>query len=142
MVDEVTDGNFENLVIGSAATFFLLFTSPWCTTCSIFRWVTRSWSTAKPQGRWSRTTSCRASTSPWCSTCKKISPFLHTLSQRYPHIGFGRIDISTSPIVPSEHEVLSIPSLIVFRDGTELTRLTGHLAEEKLEQEAAKCSPS
>ena len=106
MVAEVTDGNFENLVIGSAATFFLLFTSPWCTTC------------------------------------KKISPFLHTLSQRYPHIGFGRIDISTSPIVPSEHEVLSIPSLIVFRDGKEVSRLTGHLDEEKLEQEAAKFSPS
>jgi len=42
--------------------------------------------------------------------------------------------------VPSEHEVLSIPSLIVFRDGKEVSRLTGHLDEEKLEQEAAKFS--
>ena len=106
MVAEVTDGNFETLVIDSAGPFFLLFTSP------------------------------------WCSTCQKISPFLHPLSQRYPQIGFGRIDISTSPVVPSEHEVLSIPSLIVFRDGKEASRLTGHLDEEKLEQEAAKFSPS
>jgi thioredoxin-like negative regulator of GroEL len=104
VVAEVTDGNFETLVMGSAEPFFLLFTSPWCTTC------------------------------------KRISPFLPTLSQRYPRLGFGRIDISTSPVVPSEHEVLSIPSLIVFMDGKEVSRLTGHLDEEKLEQEAAKFS--
>ena len=56
-------------------------------------------------------------TSPFCATCKKLSPVLETLSESYPHIGFGRIDISTNLVVPSQYDVLSIPSLLVFRKG-------------------------
>ena len=104
MVARITDANFEKIVAESAAPFFLLFTSPWCTTC------------------------------------KKISPVLDMLSQRYPQIGFGRIDISANLVVPSEHDVLSIPSLLVFRDGKELARFTGGLDEKKLRKEAEKYS--
>jgi thioredoxin-like negative regulator of GroEL len=100
VVAEITDANFENLVTESAAPFFLLFTSP------------------------------------WCSTCKKLSPVLDTVSQSYPHTGFGRIDISTNLIVPSQYDVLSIPSLLVFREGKELARFSGQLDEEKLRKAA------
>jgi thioredoxin 1 len=102
VVAQITDANFENLVTESAAPFFLLFTSPWCTTC------------------------------------KMISPVLEMISESYPHMGFGRIDISTNLVVPSQYDVLSIPSLLVFRDGKELARLTGQLDEEKLRKEAEK----
>ena len=77
-------------------------------------------------------------TSPWCSTCKKLSPVLDTLCQSYPHMGFGRIDISTNLIVPSQYDVLSIPSLVVFKYGKELARFTGQLDEEKLRKAAEK----
>jgi len=60
------------------------------------------------------------------------------ISESYPHMGFGRIDISTNLVVPSQYDVLSIPSLLVFRDGKELARLTGQLDEEKLRKEAEK----
>ena len=102
VVAHITDANFEKIVTESAEVFFLLFASPWCTTC------------------------------------KKISPVLDMLSPKYPQIGFGRIDISTNLVVPSEYDVLSIPSLLVFRDGKELARLTGNLDEEKLRKEAEK----
>jgi len=78
--------------------------------------------------------------SPWCVTCKKISPYLVMLSRSYPQIRFGKLDISTNTVIPSEYGVLSIPSLVVFSDGKELTRLTGHLDESKLGKEAAKFS--
>ena len=102
VVASITDANFEKIVAESAAPFFLLFVSPWCTTC------------------------------------KQLSPVLYILSQSYPQIGFGRIDISANLVVPSEHDVLSIPSLLVFRDGKELARFTGNLSEEKLRKEAEK----
>jgi len=77
-------------------------------------------------------------TSPWCATCKKLSPVLETLSESYAHMGFGRIDISTNLVVPSQYDVLSIPSLLVFREGKELARFTGQLDEERLRQEAER----
>ena len=104
MIAEITDGNFEEMVIDSGAPFLLLFRSPGCVTC------------------------------------KKISPCLDMLSQGYPQIRFGRIEISTNAVVPSGYDVFSIPSLVVFRDGVELTRLTGQLDEAKLGKEAAKFS--
>ena len=104
MIAEITDGNFEEMVIDSSAPFFLLFGSPGCVTC------------------------------------KKISPYLSMLSENYPHIKFGKLDISTNAVIPSEYDILSIPSLVVFSDGKELTRLTGHLDEAKLGKEAAKFS--
>jgi thioredoxin-like negative regulator of GroEL len=75
-------------------------------------------------------------TSPWCATCKKLSPVLEMLSQSHPQIGFGRIDISSNLVVPSEYDVLSIPSLLVFREGKELARFSGQLDEEKLRKAA------
>jgi thioredoxin 1 len=104
VIAEITDGNFEEMVIDSGAPFLLLFRSPGCVTC------------------------------------KKISPYLDMLSQSYPKIRFGRLDISTNAVIPSEYDILSIPSLVVFSDGKELTRLTGHLDESKLGKEAAKFS--
>jgi thioredoxin 1 len=77
-------------------------------------------------------------TSRCCATCKKLSPVLETLSQNYRHIGFGRIDISTNLVVPSQYDVLSIPSLLIFREGKELARFTGQLDEKKLRREAEK----
>jgi len=76
--------------------------------------------------------------SPWCHTCKRIFPVLDMLSKSYPQIGFGRIDISTNLVVPSQYDILSIPSLLVFKDGTELDRFTGQLDEEKLRKEVEK----
>ena len=104
VVVRITDANFEKIVAESAIPFFLLFTSPWCTTC------------------------------------KQISPVLEVLSHNYPQIGFGRIDISANLVVPSKHDVLSIPSLLVFRDGKELARFTGGLDEKKLRREVEKYS--
>jgi len=102
VVAEITDANFESLVTESAEPYFLLFTSP------------------------------------WCSTCRKLYPVLETLSHSYRHLGFGRIDISANLVVPSQYDVLSIPSLLVFREGKELARFTGHLDEERLRREAEK----
>lgn len=76
--------------------------------------------------------------SPWCHTCKKIIPVLDMLSKSYPQIGFGRIDISTNLLIPSQYDILSIPSLLVFNDGRELDRFNRQLDEEKLRKEVEK----
>jgi len=76
--------------------------------------------------------------SPWCAACKRIISFLDIVSQRHPTVGFGRIDISTNLVVPSEYNVLSIPSLVIYRGGKEVVRLDSQLDEEQINQAAAK----
>jgi thioredoxin 1 len=63
---------------------------------------------------------------PWCGPCRMIEPALHHLEQEYD----GRVDVLK--INSDEHfelvqalNVSGVPTLLVFRDGQEITRLTG-----------------
>ncbi|MBN2298172.1 MAG: thioredoxin family protein [Deltaproteobacteria bacterium] len=73
--------------------------------------------------------------SPWCAACRKVHSHLDTLEQLYTAVSFGTIDISTSPSTPAELQVLSIPTVIFFRHGKELNRLSGNISEADLRKE-------
>lgn len=73
-------------------------------------------------------------TSPWCSGCKKVEPFLETLSETYPHIIFGELDISENPATPSRMGVLSLPTVVAFKSGAEFERISGEPTRHELER--------
>lgn len=73
-------------------------------------------------------------TSPWCSGCKKVEPFMEHLSVIYSEITFGNMDISKNSKTPSKMGVLSLPTVIAFKDGTELERIAGEPTKHELER--------
>jgi len=74
-------------------------------------------------------------TSPWCTVCKKVSSYLDALSESLDHVRFGEVDISTSPKISSELQVLSLPTVLILKDGKELARFTGMIKEKDLIKE-------
>ena len=72
--------------------------------------------------------------SPWCETCKNVRLRIESVSELYNKVKFGRIDISANLKTPSEFQVLSIPMIIIFKDGEENERIVGDVSEKELKQ--------
>ncbi len=72
--------------------------------------------------------------SPWCGVCKKVAPRVESVSEKYEKAKFGKIDITTNTKTPSEFQVLSIPTIILFKDGEEKKRTVGDISEQELMQ--------
>jgi len=70
---------------------------------------------------------------PWCVPCRKISPVVEALAREMEgRLGVTALDVDANPVAASRHAVLSLPTLILFRDGREIARLTGTPSERKI----------
>jgi thioredoxin 1 len=70
----------------------------------------------------------------WCGPCKAIAPHLEALAQDYTgKIRVGKCDIDSNPMVPSQFEIRSIPTLLLFKDGQVLGQIVGAVPKMKLE---------
>lgn len=71
----------------------------------------------------------------WCGPCKMLAPVIDNLYEKfnnYPLI--GKVDIDESPEIAQKYEVMSVPTLIFFKNGKEIRRETGFIPQEKLEE--------
>ena len=60
---------------------------------------------------------------PWCVPCEKVSPIVEALAAEYPALRVRALDVDAHPVAAARHAVLSLPTLILFRDGAEVERL-------------------
>lgn len=61
----------------------------------------------------------------WCGPCKMLSPIIEQLSDEIKDVKFVKIDIDLAPALAREYEIMSIPTLIVIKDGKEQKRSVG-----------------
>ena len=62
----------------------------------------------------------------WCGPCKAIAPLIEELAREYAgKVGFGTVDIDQNPKIPTQYQVRSIPTLLMFKGGTVVGQLTG-----------------
>ena len=72
----------------------------------------------------------------WCGPCKMIAPVLEEIAEEHAgKLRVAKINVDVNPDVARRHSVLSIPTLIVFRDGAEATRIIGAKGKAQLLQE-------
>ncbi|OEU14145.1 hypothetical protein FRACYDRAFT_189178 [Fragilariopsis cylindrus CCMP1102] len=53
-------------------------------------------------------------TATWCPPCKLIKPVYESLSDEYPNISFGKIDIDDNQDSAMEYEISSVPTFLFF----------------------------
>ena len=74
----------------------------------------------------------------WCGPCRMISPVLEDLAQRHAgHVKIVKVDVDSNPGLAAQAGALSIPLLVVMRDGQERDRIVGALPRPTLEQRLA-----
>lgn len=67
----------------------------------------------------------------WCGPCRMILPFLEEI-QNELGINIVKINIDDSPDVASRYEVMSIPTLIIFKNGEKVSVNVGAASKARL----------
>lgn len=76
-----------------------------------------------------------------CAPCHALEPRLETFARKHRgELTVYQIDIDQNAETPQRFGVMSIPTLLLFRDGEQVARLDGLIREEDLEQALAKAS--
>lgn len=72
----------------------------------------------------------------WCGPCKMISPILEEIaSEHKDKVKVVKLNVDDNPDVTRRYDVMSIPTLIVFKDGQAKKRLVGAKGKGQLLQE-------
>ena len=72
----------------------------------------------------------------WCMPCRMISPIMDELSTEYEgKVKFAKVNVDDNAELATNLQILSIPVLILFRNGKELTRITGANPKEYIKKE-------
>ena len=71
----------------------------------------------------------------WCGPCKMFGPIYDEVAAANGDIVFGKIDTEAQPELAQSFQVMSIPTLIVFKDGQEAKRLIGAKGKGQLLEE-------
>lgn len=73
---------------------------------------------------------------PWCGPCRMVSPVVDEVaSDMADVIAVAKCNVDENEEIALKYGVMSIPTLIIFRDGAEIGRLVGALPKEKLVEE-------
>lgn len=69
----------------------------------------------------------------WCGPCKMIAPVLEELAADYEgKADILKLDVDENPSTAAKYEVMSIPTLIVFKDGQPVDKVVGFQPKENL----------
>jgi thioredoxin 1 len=71
----------------------------------------------------------------WCGPCKMIAPVLEEVAkEKDGTLKIVKLDVDENPQTAQKFGVMSIPTLLVFRDGREINRLIGYIPKAQLLQ--------
>ena len=69
----------------------------------------------------------------WCGPCRVIAPVVEELATDYKgKIKFGKVNVDDNNMVASEYGVRSIPTLLIFKDGSVVNQIVGAVPKEKI----------
>ena len=74
----------------------------------------------------------------WCGPCRVIAPVLEEIAQEHDGFTIGKLNVDHNPQSAAAHDVMSIPTLILFQDGVEKKRIVGAAPKHRLMQELAE----
>ena len=61
----------------------------------------------------------------WCGPCRMVSPIVDEIAEERSDITVGKVNVDDENAHAMKYGVMSIPTLIVFKDGQEKTRIVG-----------------
>ncbi len=61
----------------------------------------------------------------WCGPCRKVSPIVDEIADEHDELDVYKINIDEQPQVSRDYGVMSIPTLLLFKDGELVNRIVG-----------------
>ena len=72
---------------------------------------------------------------PWCGPCRVVHPILEEMDGERDDIRIVSVNVDENQETAAKYEVLSIPTLILFKGGESAKRIVGAMPKRKLEAE-------
>ena len=70
----------------------------------------------------------------WCGPCKRFSPIYEDASGRYEDVVFAKVDTEDQRELATQLQIMSIPTLMAFRDGVLLYREAGAMSGPQFDE--------
>jgi len=71
----------------------------------------------------------------WCPPCRLVAPVLEELSQEYgDRLVFAKLNVDENPATSAKYSILSIPTLILFKEGKPLRQWVGFRPKAELQR--------
>lgn len=72
---------------------------------------------------------------PWCGPCRMVAPVIEELAKELRgKVVFGKLNVDENPSTSVKHQIMSIPTLLVFKNGNLVDRLVGAYPKEELKK--------
>ncbi|GLH72461.1 hypothetical protein GETHLI_09630 [Geothrix limicola] len=70
---------------------------------------------------------------PWCAPCRELAPITETLAAEFTgKIAFAKLNVDDFTPLSEQYDVLSMPTLVIFKDGEAIDRIVGALPIDEL----------
>lgn len=74
-------------------------------------------------------------TAEWCPPCKMIAPIIDEIADQYADkLAVVKLDTDYNPNTVQVYQVMGMPTVILFKDGQAIERITGYVPKERLLQ--------
>ena len=70
---------------------------------------------------------------PWCGPCRVVAPVLEEIASERDDVRIVKLNVDENQQTAAQYEVLSIPTMILFRDGQIATKVVGAMPRKRLE---------
>ena len=70
----------------------------------------------------------------WCGPCKMIAPIVDQIAQERPDVKVCKVDVDTQPELAIQFKVISIPTILIFRNAEVVNKAVGLRSKEQLLQ--------
>ncbi len=72
---------------------------------------------------------------PWCGPCRMVAPLVEELTNEYEgKVAFFKLNVDDNPKTAQQYGVMSIPTLIVFKNGQPISNLVGFRPKPELKK--------
>lgn len=69
----------------------------------------------------------------WCAPCFVLAPVIEELAKDYPNVGFGKVNSDENPDIAGRYGVMSLPTVIFFKNGDPVDEVIGAVPREEIE---------
>ena len=71
---------------------------------------------------------------PWCGPCRMLSPVVDQVAEEVDGVSFGKVNVDEEKELASHYGIMSIPALVLFRDGKSVVSMVGFRPKERVVQ--------
>ena len=69
----------------------------------------------------------------WCGPCHTIAPHVKQIAnEQEASLKVAKMDIDENPVTPGRYGIMSIPTLLLFKDGEAVARIVGAMPKDRL----------